>query len=65
MLEVNLMVTMTQMFNYPVFTSKLDHIAELLEATKKMIDILKSHTNITKHTVTALTVTTLVQATTM
>ena len=41
-----------------ISTSKPDHIAELLEAKRKMTQYLNSHTNTTKHTILALTVTT-------
>ena len=47
-----------------VFTSKLDQIAKLLEATKKMTKILKSHANITKHNITVLAFTIPVQTST-
>ena len=48
-----------------IFTSKPDHIAELLEATRKITRYFKSHINTTKHSIVKLTVTTPVQTTTM
>ena len=48
-----------------ISTSEQDHIAELLEATKKMTRYSKSHINTTKHIIIVLTVTTPVQTTTM
>ena len=40
-LEISLIVTMTQTCNYPFQPVKPDHIAELLEATRKMTNYFK------------------------